>query len=111
MKTFKTGAAIASAAAMLALTGLATTAPAYAAGGKAAKVAAAMPVLTEPCRNWRREFMGVFSVVVWIKPGPGPAQKAKRAGACHATVEMTHVKLVKSKIIKMNSYSSRCSAR
>ncbi|CAH0355408.1 MULTISPECIES: hypothetical protein [Sphingomonadaceae] len=38
MKTFKTGAAIASAAAMLALTGLATTAPAYAAGGKAAKV-------------------------------------------------------------------------
>jgi len=37
MKTFKTGAAIASAAAMLALTGFATTAPAHAAG-KAAKV-------------------------------------------------------------------------
>ena len=32
MKTFKTGAAIASAAAMLALAGAATTAPAYAAG-------------------------------------------------------------------------------
>lgn len=39
MKTFKTGAAIASAAAMLALTGLATTAPAQAAG----KTAKAQP--------------------------------------------------------------------
>ncbi|MBV2150108.1 hypothetical protein KRZ98_17840 [Sphingobium sp. AS12] len=38
MKTFKTGAAIASAAAMLALSGLASTAPAHAAGENAAKV-------------------------------------------------------------------------
>ncbi|MDE1917497.1 MAG: hypothetical protein KGJ57_15455 [Sphingomonadales bacterium] len=35
MKTFKTGAAIASAAAMLALSGIAMTAPAHAAGAKA----------------------------------------------------------------------------
>jgi len=38
MKTFKTGAAIASAAAMLALTGLATSAPAQAAGAMSAKM-------------------------------------------------------------------------
>ena len=38
MKNFKTGAAIASAAAMLALTGLGTAAPASAHGAKTAKV-------------------------------------------------------------------------
>ncbi|MFZ5748716.1 MAG: hypothetical protein ACOY45_13815 [Pseudomonadota bacterium] len=38
MKTFKTGAAIASAAAMLAISGLATAAPTHAAGASAAKV-------------------------------------------------------------------------
>ena len=38
MKTFKPGAAIASAAAMLALSGIAMTAPVHAAGAKAAKM-------------------------------------------------------------------------